>query len=591
MAARTSAATKARNELGLRCFARMLLIRGVEDEVQRMFTQGLVRGTTHLYQGQEASAVGVCFALREGDTMTCTYRGHGAVLAMGAPADAVLGEIMGKAKGLCGGKGGSMHLTDVGVGAYGSFAIVGAHLPIAVGLSFASRYLGDDAVSVCFFGDGTTNIGAFHEALNLASLWKTPTIFVCENNRYGEYSPQSLTTPVERLADRAASYDMPGVVVDGNDVFAVYATAGEAVERARKGLGPTLIESLTYRQVGHSRSDPAKYRPEGELDEWLARDPIVLLERALVEGGVARGRARGAARERRAGRRGRAGARQVVARPDARVAVREHPGMTEVTYRQAITQALADELEADERVILFGEDVAAAGGVFKATEGLQERFGPERVLDTPISEQAIVGCAIGAAIRGLNPVIEIMFADFAGVCFDQLANELPKYRYMTDGQVSVGLTVRLANGAGGGFGAQHSQSVENWFLSIIGLKIVTPATPADAYALLRAAIRDPNPVLFFEHKNLYNTTGELEADVPATIGKAAVVARGQRHHARREPADALPRARGRRAAGGRGRLGRGDRPAHDDPVRPRDGRREPQQDQPPDLRAGVPAGG
>ena len=200
--------------------------------------------------------------------------------------------------------------------------------------------------------------------------------------------------------------------------------------------------------------------------------------------------------------------------------------MTEVSYRQAITQALADELEADERVILFGEDVAAAGGVFKATEGLQERFGAERVLDTPISEQAIVGCAIGAAIRGLNPVIEIMFADFAGVCFDQLANELPKYRYMTDGQVSVGLTVRLANGAGGGFGAQHSQSVENWFLSMIGLKIVTPATPADAYALLRASIRDPNPVLFFEHKNLYNTTGELEADVPAAIGKAAVAREG-----------------------------------------------------------------
>jgi pyruvate dehydrogenase E1 component alpha subunit len=277
----------AKIELGLRCFERMLLIRGVEDEVQRMFTQGLVRGTTHLCQGQEASCVGVCAALREGDTMTCTYRGHGAVLAMGARADEVFGEIMGKAKGLCGGKGGSMHLTDVRIGAYGSFAIVGAHLPIAVGLSFASRHLGDDAVSVCFFGDGTTNIGAFHEALNLASLWKTPTIFVCENNRYGEYSPQSLTTPIERLADRAASYAMPGVVVDGNDLFAVHATAGEAVERARSGGGPTLIESLTYRQVGHSRSDPAKYRPEGELDEWLARDPIAALERALIELGVA----------------------------------------------------------------------------------------------------------------------------------------------------------------------------------------------------------------------------------------------------------------------------------------------------------------
>jgi TPP-dependent pyruvate/acetoin dehydrogenase alpha subunit len=285
--ARSTMDTQRARELGLLFFERMLRTRNLEDEVQRMFTQGLVRGTTHLCQGQEAVSVGVCGALAPGDTMTCTYRGHGAVLAMGAEPDEVFGEIMGKAKGLCGGKGGSMHLTDVRVGAYGSFAIVGAHLPITVGLAFASLYLGDDSVSVCFFGDGTTNIGAFHEALNLASVWKTPAIFVCENNRYGEYSPQSLTTPLERLADRAASYSMPGVVVDGNDVFAVHATAGEAVERARAGLGPTLIEALTYRQVGHSRSDPARYRPEGELEEWLARDPIVLLERTLIEQDVA----------------------------------------------------------------------------------------------------------------------------------------------------------------------------------------------------------------------------------------------------------------------------------------------------------------
>ena len=273
-------------ELGLGYFEQMLRIRALEDEVQRMFTQGLVRGTTHLCQGQEAIAVGVCAALMQGDTMTCTYRGHGAVLAMGAQPDAVFGEIMGKAKGLCGGKGGSMHLTDVSIGAYGSFAVVGAHLPIAVGLAFASRYLEDDFVSVCFFGDGTTNIGAFHEAMNLASVWKTPTIFVCENNLYGEYSPYRSTTPIERLADRAASYRMPGVVVDGNDVFAVHATAQAAVERARSGLGPTLIEALTYRQVGHSRSDPAKYRPAGELEEWVARDPLVLLERQLLESGL-----------------------------------------------------------------------------------------------------------------------------------------------------------------------------------------------------------------------------------------------------------------------------------------------------------------
>jgi acetoin:2,6-dichlorophenolindophenol oxidoreductase subunit beta len=198
-----------------------------------------------------------------------------------------------------------------------------------------------------------------------------------------------------------------------------------------------------------------------------------------------------------------------------------------VTYKQAITRAMADALDADESVFLLGEDVAAAGGAFKTTEGLLERFGPRRVLDTPISEQAIVGTAIGAAVRGLRPIAEIMFADFAAVCFDGLANELPKYRYMTGGQVSVPVTVRMANGAGTGFAAQHSQPVENWFLNIPGLKIVVPATPADAYGLLRSAIDDPDPVLYFEHKGLFNLKGELpDAPQLVPLGKADVVTRG-----------------------------------------------------------------
>jgi acetoin:2,6-dichlorophenolindophenol oxidoreductase subunit beta len=201
--------------------------------------------------------------------------------------------------------------------------------------------------------------------------------------------------------------------------------------------------------------------------------------------------------------------------------------MTETTYRQAITQALADELEADHTVFVLGEDVGAAGGVFKTTEGLFERFGPERVLDTPISEQAIIGTAIGAAISGLRPVAEVMFADFAGVCFDQIVNELAKYRYMTAGQYSLPVTIRMANGAGGGFGAQHSQSVENWFLNIPGLKICVPATPSDAYSLLRAAIRDPDPVLFFEHKGLLGVTGPIDHEATVEIGAAEIARQGQ----------------------------------------------------------------
>ena len=264
----------------------MLEIRLFEEETQRLFNRNLVRGSTHLCIGQEAVSVGACAPLRNTDAMLCTYRGHGAVLAMGAPLDRTFAEILGKAEGLCSGKGGSMHLTDVKVGAYGSFAIVGAHLPIATGFGLAARYAGTDDVSLCFFGDGSVNIGAFHEAMNLAAVWKLPTIFVCENNLYGEYSPVARTTPLEELVRRADAYAMPGVRVDGNDVRAVRATVSEAVDRARAGDGPTFIEALTYRHKGHSRTDPGTYRPQEEVDAWLARDPIPAFERVLVAEGV-----------------------------------------------------------------------------------------------------------------------------------------------------------------------------------------------------------------------------------------------------------------------------------------------------------------
>jgi acetoin:2,6-dichlorophenolindophenol oxidoreductase subunit alpha len=248
-----------------------------------------VRGSTHLCQGQEAVAVGACAALRTGDTMTCTYRGHGAVLAMGAALDRAMAEILGKAKGLCLGKGGSMHLTDVGIGALGSFAVVGAHLPFACGTALAAQTLGTGSVSLCFFGDGSTNIGAFHEAMNLASVWKLGVVFVCENNLYGEYSPIAATTPVGRLVDRAGAFAMPAAQVDGNDVLAVRAAVAEACDRARGGEGPTFVEALTYRHMGHSRTDPGAYRPPGELERWRERDPIALIEARLAdEEGVSR---------------------------------------------------------------------------------------------------------------------------------------------------------------------------------------------------------------------------------------------------------------------------------------------------------------
>lgn len=265
----------------------MLVIRCFENEVKALFASGLVRGSTHLCQGQEAIAVGVCSQLSSGDTMTCTYRGHGAVLAMGASPAAAFGEILGREKGLCKGKGGSMHFTDFAHGAIGANAIVGAHLPITAGAALAAQHEHTGKVSLAFTGDGSTNIGAFHESLNLAAVWKLPMIVVIENNHYGEYSPLSTTTPVQQLSVRAASYGIPGVLVDGNDLLAMQRVTREAIERAVRGEGPTLIEADTYRHEGHSRSDPAKYRPEGELELWLGRDPITRFESLVAGTGAA----------------------------------------------------------------------------------------------------------------------------------------------------------------------------------------------------------------------------------------------------------------------------------------------------------------
>ncbi len=265
---------------------RMLEIRAVEERIQKLFGEGHVRGSTHLANGQEGVAVGIARSLRPDDIVTCTYRGHAHALALGATPVQVIGEICGRTVGCAGGLGGSMHLMEPSVGLMPTFAIVGAGLPVAVGAALAAKIRKTDRVGVAIFGDGSTNIGAFHESLNLAAIKKLPVIFICENNLYGEYSRINLTTPVEDIAVRASSYNMPGVIVDGQDVDAVAKAVEEAVARARKGDGPTLIEMKTYRYSGHSRSDPATYRPAGELDEWKKRDPIDILAAKLVKEGL-----------------------------------------------------------------------------------------------------------------------------------------------------------------------------------------------------------------------------------------------------------------------------------------------------------------
>ncbi len=273
--------------IALDLYRMMTEIRLFEKRAYDLFLQNLVKGTTHLGTGQEAIAAGVAKAMRPDDYTFVTYRGHAHVLARGTPMTPVMAELLGRENGLMHGKGGSMHLLDVSRGVLGSYAIIGAQLVIANGSAWSAQYRGSGQVTVCFFGDGTTNIGAFHEALNLAAVWSLPVVFVCENNGYMEYTPIESVTAVKRpAADRAASYGLSSLVVDGNDVEAVYDMAGAAIDRARQGAGPSLIEALTYRHGGHSRADPGKYRPADEVREWMARDPIPAYRKVLLERGV-----------------------------------------------------------------------------------------------------------------------------------------------------------------------------------------------------------------------------------------------------------------------------------------------------------------
>jgi pyruvate dehydrogenase E1 component alpha subunit len=261
----------------------MLDIRFCEERIQRLFEEGLVRGSTHLCIGQEAVSVGAAAAVEpeRGDTVLCTYRGHGMALALGMSLHSLLAELMGRQGGCCGGKGGSMHLTDVDHGLLGTFAIVGAHIPIAAGAALSAQIRKSGAVSLAVFGDGAVNNGAWHEAVNLAAVWKLPVVLLCENNLYGEYTPFAQTSPVPHVADRAAAYGIPAEIVDGQDADEMFRAVRGAVRRARQGGGPSLIEAKTYRFVGHSRTDPATYRPPGELEKWRQRDPIRILASRL----------------------------------------------------------------------------------------------------------------------------------------------------------------------------------------------------------------------------------------------------------------------------------------------------------------------
>jgi len=518
-------------------YTTMVRIRRFDEKTTELFSAGLVKGTAHSYVGEEAVAAGACANLREGDYIVGTHRGHGHCIAKGARVDRMMAELMGRADGYCRGLGGSMHIAALDLNILGCNGIVAAGLPIGTGAALAAKLRKTDNVVVAFFGDGGANQGVVHEALNLAAVWKLPAIYLCENNQYALSTATGRTTAGDSIAARAAAYGIPGVRVDGNDVLAVYETVRTAVARARRGEGPTLVEAVTYRWGGHSmRANLPEYRTKEEEREWMERDPVARLGSHLVDGKRATPVRLKELEESveleldRAVEFAKSSPEPTVElmeasvyAPHAEVSEPATRAGRELTMAEALNEALQSEMQRDERVFVMGEDVGLIGGIFGVTRGLRERFGEDRVRDTPISEATFVGAGVGAAIAGLRPVVEIQIFDFVALTMDQLVNQAAKFRYMLGGRPTVPLVIRGPQGGGIRLAAQHSQSLEAWFAHVPGLVVVAPATPYDAKGLLVSAIRDDNPVIFLEHKALYATKGAVpEAPYAIPLGKADV---------------------------------------------------------------------
>jgi len=564
----------------------MYEIRYFEEKVAELLKVGMIKGASHLYAGEEAVAVGAISAITEDDVIASTHRGHGHCGAIGDKHahtederqthwNKMMAELMGKATGYCKGRGGSMHIADVQKGNLGSTGIVGGNIPIGTGAALAEKLKGTGNVVLCFFGDGATNTGSFHEALNMGAtmLGGLPIVYICENNLYGMSVPfnqksvadAGCASCVTNVADRAAAYGIPGVIVDGMDVMAVHATVARAVKDARDGKGPTLIEAKTYRWFGHSISDQRIYRTKEEEAEWKAKCPIVCFRAKLhAEAGfseeelntisdLARAeiekatkfatdsaypdpselyddvyvpmdtvkweadkvaekplsqRIKAAEDQIRAFVREQSGAAPKAALPKLNKAgqteFEQKLGMPVLTFGQAIVEAQREEMKRDKSVFIMGEDVGLYGGAYAATKGLFSEFGPERVIDSAISEAAIAGAAAGAAMRGMRPIPEIMYIDFITISSDQIIHNMAYNRYMFGGKTKVPCVLRTEGGVGRSIAAHHSESLEAWFMHIPGLYVVMPSTPYDAKGLLKSAIRDDNPVIFIEHKVLYS---------------------------------------------------------------------------------------
>jgi 2-oxoisovalerate dehydrogenase E1 component len=548
----------------LALYRQMRRIRLCEERLVKSHQRGLVHGACHTYIGQEAVAAGVCAHVRPDDVVFSTHRGHGHALAKGLEPGQLIAELYGRQTGCSRGRGGSMHLFAPEIGLLGTSGVVGPCILQAAGAGYSFKLLKTDRVAVAFFGDGAVNNGAFHEGLNLASIWKLPVLFVCENNQYSTEVAFADVAGNSSVAARGAAYGLPGVEVDGNDVLAVHEAAREAGRRARAGEGPTLIECKTYRTRPHAEGmGDFTYRTREEVDQWKARCPIArfkqhLLDKKLVDPSALETIERELAAqveeahhfaetspwpalesvtkhvvaETAGDRRQASGVRSQDSRSSAVIPVScalppEPPPARELTFMKATLEALTEEMAKNPRIFVLGEGIGKRGGNFATTAGLFDLYGPERLRDTPICERGFIGLACGAAMAGARPVVDFMFADFILDGAGEIINQIAKMQYLSSGRLKMPVLLRGCIGIGHSVGTHHSGSYYSMFAQFPGLRVVVPSTPCDAKGLLKTALNCDNPVLFLEHRELLTLKGPVPGGEHCIdFGKAAVVREG-----------------------------------------------------------------
>jgi 2-oxoisovalerate dehydrogenase E1 component len=527
------------NEMILALYRTMQIIRHTEEELARCHQRGLIHGACHTYVGQEAIATGVCAHLSQHDPIFSTHRGHGHALAKGMPPRELIAELFGRETGCSRGRGGSMHLFSPEIGMMGTSGIVGPCLLQACGGGYSSKILKNGTVAAAFFGDGAVNNGAFHEGLNMASIWKLPVLFICENNQYATEVPFSYSSGNPSIGSRGAAYGIPGITIDGNDVLEIYRVAAEAVARARSGGGPTLIECKTYRTRAHAEGmGDFTYRTKEEVAAWKERCPIARLRTengAMIDQFDAVDQeVVGLVKE----------ARDFAERsevPPARTATthvysagvvdaqlpKSDSESRELSFVAATLEALDQAMAADPKIFVMGEGIGVRGGNFTTTLGLYAKYGADRLCDTPICERGFVGLACGAAMTGTRPIIDFMFIDFINDSFGEIVNQIAKMQYMSSGRLKMPVVLRGCGGVGHSAATHHSGMYHSIYSHIPGLRVVLPSNPYDAKGLFAHALRSDDPVLFLEHRELMQSKGSVPREhYEIPFGKARVARAG-----------------------------------------------------------------